>query len=475
MQNDPMIIQGGMGVAVSHWPLARTVAQRGGLGVVSGTALATVLVRRLQSGDPGGHIRRALAAFPVPQVSEVIMRTWYRPDGLPPGEAYKRHAMYTLAPSRDLVQLTVAAAFAEVYLAKEGHSGQVGINLLEKVHLPNPATLYGAMLADVDYVLMGAGIPMEIPGILDRLAEHRPVRLAVPVEGEGPAHLDFDPGTAVPEPGAPLRRPKFLAIIASAVLAAALAKKATGRVDGFIIEGPTAGGHNAPPRGAKQLNERGEPVYGPKDEVNLEHIKALGRPFWLAGSYGAPEKLGEALAQGAAGIQVGTAFAFSDESGFCPAVKQAVLERAASGTLETLTDPLASPTGFPFKVAGINGSLADAALYADRERICDLGYLRQLYRKPDGAMGYRCPAEPVATYVNKGGREEDTEGRKCLCNGLLAAAGFAQRLADDAEELPLITAGDEVQQVVRFLKPGAIGYSANDVLDALFEGVAAVG
>ena len=30
--------------------------------------------------------------------------------------------------------------------------GKVGINLLEKVQLPNLATLYGAMLAGVDYV-----------------------------------------------------------------------------------------------------------------------------------------------------------------------------------------------------------------------------------------------------------------------------------------------------------------------------------
>ena len=36
----PQIIQGGMGVGISGWPLARAVAQAGQLGVVSGTALA---------------------------------------------------------------------------------------------------------------------------------------------------------------------------------------------------------------------------------------------------------------------------------------------------------------------------------------------------------------------------------------------------------------------------------------------------
>ena len=44
----PPIIQGGMGVGISDWRLARAVSLRGQLGVVSGTALDTVMVRRLQ-------------------------------------------------------------------------------------------------------------------------------------------------------------------------------------------------------------------------------------------------------------------------------------------------------------------------------------------------------------------------------------------------------------------------------------------
>ena len=44
----PKIIQGGMGVGVSSWRLARAVSALGQLGVVSGTALDQVLARRLQ-------------------------------------------------------------------------------------------------------------------------------------------------------------------------------------------------------------------------------------------------------------------------------------------------------------------------------------------------------------------------------------------------------------------------------------------
>ena len=43
----PLVIQGGMGAAVSNWALARAVAASGQLGVVSGTALDTIFVRRL--------------------------------------------------------------------------------------------------------------------------------------------------------------------------------------------------------------------------------------------------------------------------------------------------------------------------------------------------------------------------------------------------------------------------------------------
>ena len=61
--NDIRLIQGGMGVYVSNWRLARAVAMESPgatAGTVSGTALDVVYVRLLQLGDPGGHARRAL-------------------------------------------------------------------------------------------------------------------------------------------------------------------------------------------------------------------------------------------------------------------------------------------------------------------------------------------------------------------------------------------------------------------------------
>src|SRR5688572_30589099 len=129
----PRIIQGGMGVAVSDWRLANAVARAGQLGVVSGTALDTVLVRRLQDGDPGGHMRRAISRFPIPGVGDEILRRYFIEGGRDPGTPYKLLPMYKQVVSPARQRVTILANFVEVFLAKEGHRGAIGINLLTKV------------------------------------------------------------------------------------------------------------------------------------------------------------------------------------------------------------------------------------------------------------------------------------------------------------------------------------------------------
>ena len=464
----PLIIQGGMGAGVSNWQLARAVSRAGQLGVVSGTALDVILARKLQAGDPGGDLRRAIGQFPVPTIAERVLDQYFLPGGKKADQPFRSIPLPSIQPARASVELTVLANFVEVWLAKEGHQGSVGINYLQKIQLPTLPSLFGAMLAGVDYVLMGAGIPLAIPGILDQLAHGEAARLKLDVEGAAPGeefHCSFDPAdfyqTTV------LKRPRFLAIISSTVLGLTLARKATGRVDGFVIEGDTAGGHNAPPRGTQQLSERGEPVYGPRDIPDLEKIRALSLPFWLAGSFATPERLASALQSGAAGIQVGTAFAFCEESGIDPAFKTAVLKASMDGTLDVFTDPQASPTGFPFKVARLEGTISEPTAYAARKRVCDLGYLRHAYRRQDGTIGYRCPAEPEDDYVAKGGARGETAGRKCVCNGLLATIGLGQVQRGNDLEPALITAGDDARHLARFLSSGNMSYSAVEVLDYL--------
>lgn len=468
---DPIIIQGGMGAGVSAWQLASAVAQAGQLGVVSGTALDAILSRRLQRGDPDGHMRRALAAFPLPAISNQILKRHFIPGGKLPTTPFRSLPLLTNEASQHQLELIVVANFAEVYLAKENHHGLVGINYLEKIQAPTLPSLMGAMLAGVDYVLMGAGIPLFIPAAMDALCAGNSVDLPLRVEGadrNDSFRLHFDPSAFISEGISQLARPKFLPIVASAALANMLARKASGPVDGFVVEGPTAGGHNAPPRGHPQLNLRGEPTYGERDVVDLEEMRSLGHPFWLAGSYGSPEMVVNALAAGAAGVQVGTAFAFCNESGLREDIKAKVIRMSRAGELDVFTDPVASPTGFPFKVLQLDGTLSDAGEYDNRERHCDLGYLRQAYKKEDGSLGWRCPAEPADAYVHKGGNAGQAIGRKCLCNSLVANIGLEQTRRNGGPEKPLLTCGDDVNGIHRFLPdPSADIYSARDVVHRL--------
>ena len=277
-----------MGVGVSSWRLAQAVSKLGQLGVVSGTALDQVLVRRLQDGDPGGHMRRGLDSFPFPAMAERVWQTFYIDGGKSPAQSYAAVPAHVKDDPRFSQELLVVANFVEVFLAREGHSNPTGINYMEKLQIPLLPSIYGAMLAGVEYILMGAGIPLRIPGVLDRFARNESATYPLHVAGaqeDDDTTLSFSPreffDCALPT----LLRPRFLAIIASNALATTLTRKANGKVDGFVIEGPIAGGHNAPPRGKLQLDQTGEPVYGERDRVDLAKMRELGVPFWLAGGY----------------------------------------------------------------------------------------------------------------------------------------------------------------------------------------------
>ncbi|MDQ7908305.1 nitronate monooxygenase [Phytohabitans sp. ZYX-F-186] len=457
-----------MGVGVSGWPLARAVARAGQLGVVSGVALDALLTRRLQRGDPGGHLRRALDRFPDRALAQQILDRFFVPGGIPEGQPFRPIQHIGVSPRRQAQQLAVVGNFVEVFLAKEGHHGPVGINYLEKIQLATPAALYGAMLAGVDAVLMGAGLPTEIPRLLDALARHAPATLPIAVDGApaGERHtVHIEPAALLGAVPPPLHRPRLLAIVSSAALVGYLTRDPATRPDGFVLETPVAGGHSARPRGRLTLTGAGEPIYGPRDQIDVAKVRAAGLPFWLAGGYATPARLAEARAAGAAGVQVGTAFALCRQSGLDPRIRQRLLAAAAGGTLTVRNHPAASPTGFPFKVAHLPGTVSEQDVYAARPRRCDLGYLRGPYRKPDGKIGYRCPAEPIETFARKGGDPADAVTARCLCNGLTATIGLGQHRADGYREPPLVTLGQDLAFLPHVLRDG--GYDAVDVIEYL--------
>ncbi|HUZ41178.1 MAG TPA: nitronate monooxygenase [Acidimicrobiales bacterium] len=467
----PWLIQGGMGIAISGWPLARAVSSMGQLGVVSGTAIDNVFVRRLQDHGIDGELQGALDSFPAQNVVHDIVGKYgsLRRTG---SEPYRSLPALTLGSKGRAIDAIVLASFVEVALAKMGHRGVVGINLLTKVQLPTAATLYGAILAGVDYVLMGAGVPTHIPGVLEKLTRGEPVTLPHTVTGASSddpvSSLHFDPTPYLP-PHA-VQQPRFIGIISSHVLATALVKRSNGPVDGFVVERPTAGGHNAPPRGAFEVDDEGNPKYGERDMVDFEVLAGLGKPYWIGGGITSAENVREAFALGATGVQVGTLFAYCDESGMDADLRRRVLDEIKTGSLNVKTSLRASSTGYPFKVVSVPGTISDATVYAERERKCDLGYLREAYLKPNGSLGYRCSAEPVDAFIRKGGAFELSDESTCLCNGLMSTCGLGQYRADGHREPPIVTSGDSINDI-RELLVDRESYSARDVIDHLSAGL----
>jgi nitronate monooxygenase len=72
----------------------------------------------------------------------------------------------------------------------------------------------------------------------------------------------------------------------------------------------------------------------------------------------------------------------------------------------------------------------------------------------------------VEDYVRKGGTLAETEGRKCLCNALLANVGLPQLRENGQTEPALITSGDDLETISTFLA-GRTSYAAADVIGYL--------
>ena len=495
-----------MGVYVSNWRLAKAVAtERPGAtaGTVSGTALDVVYVRLLQLGDPGGHARRALQALDAKfgtNVGRKICDHYYIEGGKVPDARFRSAPMQvvrseegktTFAPPLDnatpipltldpsIIELLIATGFAEVWLAKEGHEGRIFINFLNKIELPLIYVMYGAMLAGVDGIIVGAGNPDGLPAVCSLLAEQQEVTRNLSVLYAGPGEqftIAFDPKTVAEGAFAqsPLQRPAFLAIASLEELVKALAESESQAPDGFIIEHHTAGGHNANPVGPLKRDEEGQPIYNARDEADLAAIRNVGIPFWLAGGYGSHARLHEALAAGASGVQVGSVFALAEESGMKAEFRSAILKELRNGTDDAalVKTTMFSPTGFSFKVVQLKDTLSEEDIFEARRRVCDIGLLQQRglsKADEDGTrtLFQRCASAPIDNYVGHRGVERNTEERRCLCNGLLASVGLAQVKkinGEWTEEPAIVTLGNRLDGVRRLSRQGQTPYHAQDVV-----------
>ena len=208
----PWLIQGGMGIAISGWPLARAVARAGQLGVVSGTAIDAVFVRRLQNEGVSDALRAVLDRFPLQSIVERVLHQFAQTRRAV-SDAYQNLVMLTHRSGEHALDLLVLASYAEVALAKDGHDGKVGMNLLTKVQVPTAPTLMGAILADADYIVMGAGVPTHIPGTLANLAAGEPVEMPLDVVGPE-ASTPSTSWSSPPTPKSPSPRPATTARLA---------------------------------------------------------------------------------------------------------------------------------------------------------------------------------------------------------------------------------------------------------------------
>ncbi len=466
----PKIIQGGMGVSVSGWKLARAVALKGEIGVISGICLDNVMVRELQNGDPENR-REALSHYPDQNIVEEIIDEFYVEGGIPPDQPYKLLPIHGVEPPARLQRILSAAVFSEVFMAKHNHHGIVGMNLLSKLKRYSLACLYGAMLADVDLIIMGAGIPVDEAEQISNLAAGKVAKLSIDIDKSACSNpydsyfYELDPEALLPSPPE-LPVPDFYPIVSTDTLARILDHKITeGMITGFVVERPIAGGHNAPPRN-KQYDDQGNPIYDHRDQARLDKMLELDYPFYLAGGFGSPEDLQDALDRGASGIQVGSIFSLARESNYPVETTERLITEIHRGNVRVRTDGRVSSTGFPFKVLEVEGTLGIIENMLQRRRVCELGYLKQIYLDEAGNIKHRCPSEPVASYKAKGGKEAETERRGCLCNALFANIGLAQR-RPWGNEGEIFTAGDEIVN----LPLGSLEnpeYTASEVIDYLY-------
>lgn len=423
----PRLIQAGMGIHVSSARLANETARHGALGVVSHVALRHIIVEEVRRGD---ETALALAKeFPIPCYAEELL-------AFAPGGAWHKKPVPLDLPDPQKSELpkrlSTIAAFVEVKRAKLGHHGKVGINVMWKCSLTVLPSIYGAMLAGVDALLCGAGIPMELPDIVARIQAGQSLEYT-PLNGTGtPVSLTVERRCET--------QPWLMPILSSYPLAKRLFDVWTReygiRPSAFVLENHAAGGHNAPPRNKTD--------YAEADELTsyVDKVLTLGVPVYVAGAFAEGGSRADYLywrERGAYGLQVGSRFALCDESGMRRDIKDQVLAyNAQDGELRTEFG--ISPTGYPFKVLPLAGSVVDPAVYPNRHRICNKGYLMhaETATNKDGQdeLVYRCPAMPARQYEKLGGDSSETGSRICLCNSLLSTAGF-----DSEIEPPLITLG----------------------------------
>jgi NAD(P)H-dependent flavin oxidoreductase YrpB (nitropropane dioxygenase family) len=436
----PRLIQAGMGIRVSGWALANATARLGALGVVSSVGLRHIVIDEIEAGDEDAI---ALArTFPLQDYVDELLA--YAPGGPKHGSPVP---LDSPDPKKGTLpkRLSVICAYIEVMRAKRGHGGRVGINVMWKCALTALPSIYGAMLAGVDALLCGAGVPMELPDIIARIQRGEDLSYS-PLHGTGTNAALAIAGDGSAELLRESEPPKLIPILSNFAFPKRIIdiwsrEYGGARPFAFVLEHHEAGGHNAPPRNKVSFAEA--------DEIDsyFDKVRDLGVPVYVAGAGDRRADFVRWTERGAYGLQVGSRFALCDESGMRRDLKDAVITRNASGEGAVQTSDRMSSTGYPFKYAPIDGTLSDPGVYAGRKRICNRGYLLQSHIETTAAGGtretYICSAMPEKQYARLGGNPDELPGRICLCNCLISTVGLLNE-----HEPALVTLGAHGLDVV---------------------------
>lgn len=257
--------------------------------------------------------------------------------------------MAKIGRSRDravIEQANLVALDREIHAARDiaGGRGMIAVNVMRAVS-QYADYVRQACRSGADAIVVGAGLPFDLPELT----------------------ADYPEVALVP-------------ILSEARAIGLLVKKwqRKGRLpDAIVIEHPRyAGGH----LGAAKLDEVGDARFDfaqvlPAAQKLFEDMGIAPIPLIVAGGINSPEKLRQALALGAAGVQVGTPFAVSEEGDAHPAFKRVL---ASAGPEDIVT--FMSVAGLPARavrtpwLAGYLEKEAVLLRRAKQRRACTLGW-----------------------------------------------------------------------------------------------------
>ena len=199
--------------------------------------------------------------------------------------------------------------------------------------------------------------------------------------------------------------------------------------DAVVVEGPLAGGHLG-----YKAEDIDNPAFMLKNIVPpvLEFASNNGNfPVIVAGGIWDRADILRWIAEGVDGVQMGTRFLATEESGATLDFKREVVEVTADGII-VATYP-GSPSGMPFRIIASSPGYLDAL--AGKCPKCILGYMTH-----DGAC--RTIQDPASYF--------------CICEGLSTAAGHNPNQSSN----PIYTVGANAARVDRIM-------SVNELMDEL--------